>query len=83
MRVVESPRDGVEHASDAVLRDAPPEQRIALKGSESVVLDLRVCGRRALSDEVEVHVGTEWGRVEEDEPDVDAQFGLDDQTVSD
>lgn len=72
MRVVEPPRDGVEHARDAVLRDAPPEQRIALEGAKGVVLDLGVGGRGALADEVEVDVGFEWGRVEQDEPDVDA-----------
>jgi hypothetical protein len=80
--IVQSPRDSVEHASDTVLRDAPPKQGIALKGAESVVLDLRVCGRRALPDEVEVDVGSQWGRVEEDQPDVDAQFGLHHQIVS-
>jgi hypothetical protein len=30
-----------------------------------------------LADQVEVDIGTEGRRVEEDEPDVDAQFGLD------
>ena len=29
-----------------------------------------------MPDEVEVDIGAEWGRVEEDEPDVDAEFGL-------
>lgn len=74
--VVEPPRDRVEHAGDAVLRDAPSKERIALEGAEGVVLDFGVGGRRALSDEVEVDFCAEGGRVEEDEPEVDAQFGL-------
>ena len=76
VRIVEPPRDGVEDPGNAVLRDAPPEERIALEGAERVVLDLCVCGRRALSDEVEVDIGAQRGRVEEDQPDVYAQLRL-------
>jgi hypothetical protein len=47
-----------------------------VEGAEGVVLDLCVRGGRALAHEVEVHGGLERGRVEQDEPDVDAQFGL-------
>jgi hypothetical protein len=50
--------DCVEHAGDTVLRDAPPKEGIALEGAKSVVLDLCVCGRRALPDKVEVDVST-------------------------
>jgi hypothetical protein len=57
VRIVESPRDGVEHARNAVLRYAPPEERIALESAERVVLDLCVRGGCALADEVEVDVG--------------------------
>jgi len=35
-----------------------------------------------LSDEVEVDVGIEWGRIEKDEPDVYAQFGLNQGMIS-
>lgn len=74
MRIVEAPRDGIEHPCNAVLRHAAAEQRIALECAECVVLDLGMRGRRALPDKVEIDVGTERRRVEQDEPDVDAQF---------
>lgn len=38
-------------------------------------------GGRALADEVEVDVCAEWRRVEQDEPDVDAEFGLERELV--
>ena len=66
MRIVESPRDSVEHARNAVLRDAPPKQRITLECAESVVLDLRMCWRRALPHEIEVYIGAQRWRIEED-----------------
>ena len=47
-----------------------------MEGAEGVVLDLGVCGGGALSDEVEVDFCAQGGGVEEDEPDVDAEFGL-------
>lgn len=72
MRIVEPPRHGVEDSRNAVLRDAAPEEGIALEGAERVVLDFGVRGRGALSDEVEVHVCTERRRVQQDQPDVDA-----------
>jgi hypothetical protein len=77
VRVVEAPCHGIEHARDTVLRDAPSEQRVALEGAEGVVLNLRGGRRGALADKVEVDVGAEGGCVEEDQPDVDAEFGLD------
>jgi hypothetical protein len=74
--VVEAPCDGVEDACDAVLRDAAAEQGVALERAERVVQDLGVGGRRALSDEVEVDLGAQRRRIEQDQPDVDAQVGL-------
>jgi hypothetical protein len=47
-----------------------------LEGAEGVVLDLSRCRRGALADQVEIDVGAERGGVEEDQPDVDAEFGL-------
>lgn len=79
VRVIESPGHGVEHARDAVLRHPPPEERVALKGAEGVVLDLGVCGRRPLTHEVEVDVRFEGLRIEQDEPDVNAQLGLEER----
>lgn len=76
MSIVEAPRHGVENAGYAILRHAATEQRVALEGAESVVLDFGVRGGRALTYEVEVYIGAERRRVEKDEPDVDAQFGL-------
>jgi hypothetical protein len=58
VRIVKAPRDGIEHAGDAILRYAPPEEGIALESAKSVILDLGVCGGRALPDEVEVYVGS-------------------------
>lgn len=82
VRVVKTPRDGVEDAGDAVLCDAAAEQRVALEGAEGVVLDFGVGGRGALADEVEVDVGFGDGRVEQDQPNVDAEFGLEGESVS-
>jgi hypothetical protein len=47
-----------------------------LEGAEGVVLDFGVCGRGALADEVEVDGCGEGRGGEEDQPDVDAEFGL-------
>lgn len=77
MRIVEPPRDSVEHTCNAVLGDASSEEGIALERAESIVLDFGVRGRGALTDEIEVYVGAEGRRVEQDEPDVYAQLGLD------
>jgi hypothetical protein len=74
VRIIEPPRDSIEHASDAVLRHASAEERVALECAEGIVLDFGVRWGRALPDEVEVYVGAQWGRVEQDEPYVDAQF---------
>jgi len=77
VRIVQPPRDSIEHTRNAVLSDASSEERIALEGAEGVVLNFGVRGRGALTDEIEVYVGAERRRVEQDEPDVYAQFGLD------
>jgi hypothetical protein len=76
VRVIEAPCYGVKNARDAVLRDATSDYRVALEGAEGVVLDLSRCRRGALADQVEIDVGAERGGVEEDQPDVDAEFGL-------
>lgn len=76
MSIVQSPCNSIQNACYAVLCHAAPEKRIALKGAEGIILDFGVRGGRALADEVEVHVGAERRRVEQDQPDVDAQFGL-------
>jgi hypothetical protein len=64
VRIVEPPRDGIEHASDTVLRHAPAEERVALECAERVVLNFGMRWGRALPDKVEVYVGAQWGRVE-------------------
>ena len=64
MRIVQPPRDGVEHTRNAVLSDAPSEEGISLEGAEGVVLDFGVRGGGALTDEIEVYVGAERRRVE-------------------
>jgi len=77
VRIVQPPRDGVEHTRNAVLSDASSEEGISLEGAEGVVLDFGVRRRGALTDEIEVYVGAERRRVEQNEPDVYAQLGLD------
>ena len=76
MGIVEPPCDSVQDARYAVLRHAATEEGVALEGAEGVVLDFGVRGRCALTHEVEVDVGAKGRRVEEDEPDVDSEFGL-------
>lgn len=71
-RVVQGPGYGVEEADEGVVRDAALEERIGLEGAESVVADFGVGGRGAASGEGEIGVGGDWGRVEQDQPDVDA-----------
>lgn len=77
MGVVEPPRDSIQNTRYAILRDAPAKQRISLKCAESVVLYFGVRWGGALSDEVEVNIGAKRGRIEQNEPYVDAQFRLD------
>ena len=68
MRIVQPPGDGVEHTRNAVLSDASSEERIALECTEGVILNFGVRWRGALTDEVEIYIGLEGRRVEEDEP---------------
>ena len=74
VRIVEPPRDSIQHTCDAVLRDAPAEKGIALESAERIILNLRMRWRRALSDKVEVHIGAERGRIEQNKPYVYSQF---------
>lgn len=64
MRIVQPPRDRVEHTRNAVLSDASSEEGISLEGAEGIVLDFGVRRRGALTDEIEVYVGAERRRVE-------------------
>ena len=68
MCIVQSPRDCVEHTRDAVLGDASSEERIALEGTEGIILDFGVRWRSALTDKVKIYVGLERRRVEQYEP---------------
>lgn len=76
MRVVESPRDSIQDPGDAVLRNAPAKQGIALEGAKGIILYFGMRWGSALSDEIEVNIGAERGRIEQNEPNVDAQLGL-------
>ena len=76
MCIVESPRDSIQHARNAILSHASSEQRVTLECAEGIVLDFGVRWRCALTDKVEVNVGAKRGRVEEDEPYIYAQFRL-------
>jgi hypothetical protein len=66
--IIQPPRDRVEHTRNAVLGDASPKERIALECAKGVVLNFGVRWRGALTDKIEIYVGTERGRVEEDKP---------------
>ena len=77
MRIVEAPGDRIEDSSYAILGHAAAEKGVALEGAEGVVCDFGVGGRGTLADQVKIDVGSEGRGIEQDEPDVDAQFGLD------
>jgi hypothetical protein len=74
--VLQLPSDGVEDAGEGVVCYSATEERVCGQGAEGVVADLVVGGRCALADEVEVSVGVEGGSVEEDEPCVWTEVGL-------
>jgi hypothetical protein len=76
MRIVQPPRDGVEHPRNTVLSDASSEEGIALECTKGIILDFGVRWRGALTDKIEVYVGLERRRVEKDEPYVYAELRL-------
>ena len=74
--VVQRPRKGVQQPDERRLADAPLEQRVRGQRAEGVVADLGVRGGRPAVNEGQVGVRAEGGRVQQDEPDVDAKLGL-------
>ena len=76
MRIIQAPGHGIEDSGNAILRHAASEERITLEGAKGIVLDLCMSGRCALTDEIQVNIGSDRRSVEEDEPYVDAQFRL-------
>lgn len=79
---MEFPCYSIQYARETVLADSPAKQRVRSKGPECVVSDFSVGGRGALAYQVEVGACGERRRVEQDEPDVDAEFGLQNIYVS-
>jgi hypothetical protein len=74
--VLQLPGDCVEDAGEGVVCYSAAEEGVCGQGAEGVIADLVVGGRCALADEVEVGVGVERGGVEEDEPCVWTEVGL-------
>jgi hypothetical protein len=76
MSILQLPGYCVEDSRERVVCYSAAEERVCGQGAEGVIADLVVGGRCALADEVEVGVGVERGGVEEDEPCVWTEVGL-------
>jgi hypothetical protein len=74
--IVQLPGNGIENTRETVFGDATAEQRVCGQGAERVVADLGIGRRGTLSHKIQVAIGTERRHVEQDEPDIDAQFRL-------
>lgn len=76
MRIMQLPSNGIQDAGQAVLGDASAEERVRGKSAEGVVADLGVGRGGSLAHEIQIDVGADGRSVQEGQPDVYAQLGL-------
>ena len=75
--IVQLPGDGIENTGETVFGDATAKQRVCGQGAEGIVADLGIGRRGTLSHEIEVGIGAERRHIEQNQPNIDAQLGLD------
>ena len=73
LRIMQGPCYSIEEADERIVGYAAFEERVGFEGAESVVADFGVGWRGAAPGKGEVGVGWDWGGVEQDEPDIDAE----------
>jgi hypothetical protein len=78
--VMQLPCNSIEQTDQTSLAHSAAEKRVGRKRSKGVVADLGIGGRCASVYKCKVGIGFEDGCIKEDEPDVDADGGL--ETVS-